>query len=190
MNQCRQCGATLAENSTVCLQCGAGNTPNTVELQRQRDLDFLKPALIGGSLLGLLSTVPIVQYGNCVCCMWILGGGALAAFLLDKQRPGTLTYGDGAIVGAFSGVFGAIVSTVVSIPLKYLQSAQLEQAREQLSQAEMPPALKEFLLRMMEPGLDVSFLLIGFVLGAVMFSIFATLGGILTVAILNRKKTE
>jgi hypothetical protein len=190
MNQCKQCGATLPENTTVCLQCGTDNPVSSDPAQPQKDLDFLKPALIGGSLLGLLSAIPILQYGNCLCCMWILGGGALATFLLDKQRPGTLKYGDGAIAGAFSGIVGAVVSTLIGIPMRYLQRAQLEQAREQLSQAEMPPAIKEFLLSMMEPGFDLSMLLIGLVTGAVLYSIFATVGGILMVAILNRKKTD
>ena len=56
------------------------------------------PALIGGVIAGVLSGIPIV---SCLCCLWIIGGGILAAYFLTKESSVALTAGDGAIVGIF-----------------------------------------------------------------------------------------
>src|SRR6185436_1872391 len=102
MSQCKQCGATLPENSNVCLQCGTKNVVSRDDTgdKPQKELDFLKPALAGGAVLSVMTSlvafisgainVPIL---NLTCCLWLLGGGAIATYLLDKQRPGTLKYG-------------------------------------------------------------------------------------------------
>ncbi len=39
------------------------------------------PALLGGLFIGMLSALPIVSVGNCCCCLWMIGGGVLAAYL-------------------------------------------------------------------------------------------------------------
>jgi hypothetical protein len=39
----------------------------------------LQPALWGGVFIGVLSALPLVNLGNCCCCLWVLVGGGLAA---------------------------------------------------------------------------------------------------------------
>ena len=199
MNRCNQCGASLPENSSVCLQCGTTNTKprNDFEDMPKKELDFLKPALAGGaalatmsSLVALLSSAASIPLLNATCCLWLLGGGAIASYLLNKQRPGQLTYGDGAIVGLFSGIFAAILGTLLGIPLRLLQTAQLEQAAAQIQQSPMAPGMKEFILQLMTPGINLTVIVIGLVSGLLINSIFVTGAGALTVAILNRKKTD
>ena len=46
----------------------------------------MQPALLGGVFIGVLSALPIVQLCNC-CCVWIVGGGALAAYLQQQNQP-------------------------------------------------------------------------------------------------------
>ena len=41
--------------------------------------DRLQPAFWGGLFIGVLSALPLVNAGNCCCCLWVLCGGALAA---------------------------------------------------------------------------------------------------------------
>ena len=47
----------------------------------------LQPALLGGVFIGVLSALPIVSAGNLCCCLWVLSGGALAAYLLQQNQP-------------------------------------------------------------------------------------------------------
>ena len=60
-------------------------------------INYTKPALIGGAAMGVLSALPIVNMGNC-CCLWVLGGGAIAAYLLQQDHPAPINLGDGALV--------------------------------------------------------------------------------------------
>jgi hypothetical protein len=72
------------------------------------------PALIGGAVAGALSSIPLF---NCLCCIWIIGGAMLAAFLLVKDSPDVLSAGDGAIVGILTGIIAAVVHSFIDIPL-------------------------------------------------------------------------
>ena len=47
----------------------------------------MMPALLGGLFIGVLSALPIVGICNC-CCLWIVGGGVLAAYLAAAESPG------------------------------------------------------------------------------------------------------
>ncbi len=45
-----------------------------------------QPALLGGLVLGVLSALPIVSIGNVCCCLWVISGGVLAAYLLQRNQ--------------------------------------------------------------------------------------------------------
>ena len=77
----------------------------------------LKPALIGGAVIGILSVIPLVS--TC-CCLWAILGGLLASYLYVKNSPTPVTVGEGAIVGALAGVVGAIIAFVIGIPISLL----------------------------------------------------------------------
>ncbi len=79
----------------------------------------VKPALIGGVLLGLLSVIPFVNALNICCCLWAILGGMLASYLYVKNSPTPATPGDGAFVGALAGIIGAVISLIIGIPISY-----------------------------------------------------------------------
>ena len=80
----------------------------------------LQPALWGGLFIGVLSALPIVNAGNCCCCLWVLVGGALAAYLRQQNTPYQIDVAEGAIVGLMAGVVGGVVSSVLSIPFQMM----------------------------------------------------------------------
>ena len=196
MNQCKQCGQTLADNANFCSNCGASATPpETPPAQPSsaippQELDFFPPAIAGGFFLGLLSSLPLIMAGNCLCCMWVLGGGGIATWLLNKQRPNGLTYGDGAFGGVLSGLFGAVVATLVSIPVRLLSARFFGSQQEAIEEAfrEIPEGpLRDLILRMASPEISAVTVAFTFITNLLIFALFAMIGGILTVAILQKR---
>ncbi len=149
---------------------------------------YLRPALIAGAVAGLLSGLPVVSIGNCICCLWILGGAAWAVKLLAKDTPVALTAGDGALVGALTGIVAAIVQTIVSIPFRSFDPEQLRRVMDWLSKLGLavPPNIvdeaAQTSARFMSPGWFLLFLLFT----ALMLTVIGVIGGRAIVVVLNR----
>jgi hypothetical protein len=79
--------------------------------------DRTKAAVIGGVIAGVLSGIPFI--GGC-CFLWAIAGGFLAIFMYMKSAPGPMMMGDAAKLGAVTGVIGAIIASVIRIPLLLL----------------------------------------------------------------------
>jgi len=90
--------------------------------------------------MGVLSALPIISAGNVCCCLWVVSGGAVAAYLFQQNRSTPMTPADGALVGLLAGLAGALVRSVVSIPIDLL-IAPMEQAIVQrvLDMGTLPP---------------------------------------------------
>jgi len=146
---------------------------------------FLRPALIGGAAAGILSGIPIV---NCLCCLWILAGSALAAYLLAKDSSEALKPGDGALVGAFAGVVAAAVNSLVSIPFQAVNLAFSKRLIERLGEYldQMPAAWDEWMARSAGP-VSVTWFFAGLLIAAVVFAAFGALGGIIGASLFGKK---
>src|SRR6059036_3976929 len=137
---CKQCGTELPDHARFCLQCGSPVPPPEVQppfpapAGPQPELDFVQPALSGGMFLGFLSSIPFVSAGNCLCCGWVLLGGGIAVMMLAKQRPSGISYGDGSFAGVLSGLFGAIVGTIVQMSIRAMAGHLFESQQQQLEQ--------------------------------------------------------
>ena len=151
------------------------------------------PVVAGGLFLGVLSAVPPISFLNCACCILVVGGGLLASYLYMKDYPldsPRVTYGDGALLGLLAGLFGAVVDTVVSIPINLMLDFGFsnQDALEQLRNTpDIPPQLIEFLESMMSGGVTVVGILISLLFGGIVFSIFAMVGAMLGVALFGPK---
>ena len=194
---CSQCGTELPEQARFCLQCGSP-VPISVEPPAQPaqplpELDFVQPAVAGGIFLGLLSSLPFISAGNCLCCMWVLGGGGIATLLLMKQRPnGGITFGDAAFGGVMSGLIGAIVATLVSIPIRLIMArvliSQQELMEQALTDSGLEGPMRDLFMRFVSPEVSVTTIIFMFIYFLILFSLFAMIGGILTLAIMNNRK--
>src|SRR5688572_9003218 len=186
MNQCKQCGATLSENSRFCLQCGTENSP--VPTQPEKELDFLKPAITGGLGMGVLSALPFI---SALCCLWGIAGGGLGVWFLDKQRPGGIRYSDGALAGVLTGLIGAVVATIIQIPIHMLlvTPESVAQMEESFKQMGVSPEVINSMTEFMQPGFSLTRTLITLLMMMVGLGLFSMIGGILTTAILSRKKS-
>ncbi len=132
----------------------------------------LKPALLGGLIAGLLSAIPFLNY---CCCIWTLGGGAVAAYLYIQSSPTPVTIGDGAIVGGLAGVVGGIINIIIGLPIALLFgiAAMEEQFSRQGIQL---------------PFSGVILAILSNIVGAVIIAVLTMLGGIIGVAIFEKRK--
>lgn len=150
------------------------------------------PVIAGGLFLGVLSAVPPINFLNCACCILVIGGGLLASYLYLKSYPPELprvTYGDAVLLGLLTGLFGAVVDTVVSIPFDlWLGGFANQDALQQIRNTpEIPPELVQFLETMMVGGFSVIGVVISLIFGSIIYSTFAMVGAMLGVAILGPK---
>ncbi len=146
--------------------------------------------LIGGAFTGVLSALPIVSAANVCCCLWVVGGGGVAAYLLQQSQPQPLEVGDGALVGCLAGVFGAFVSTLVSIPVQLVTGPVLEQTIDMMrGSSDMPPEVLEILDQIGQVGdVGVLAMLFGFVVMLFLGLVFSTLGGVLGAVVFSRSR--
>jgi hypothetical protein len=144
--------------------------------------NLFTPALIGGVVAGTLSSIPLF---NCLCCIWIIGGAMLAAFLLVKDSPDVLSAGDGAIVGILTGIIAAVVHSFIDIPLRPFIKGFFQNMVRWIAEyaEEVPSGWEDWF------GAELS--AFGFFLrlmaSAVFFSILGALGGILGTSLFGKK---
>jgi len=130
----------------------------------------MQPALLGGLFIGILSALPVVQLCNC-CCIWIVGGGALAAYLQQQNQPTPVTPMDGARLGLLAGVVGAFVWLVTAQALDVVLAPLQERlVGEVLRNArDMPPEVRSMLEQIEASGAG------GFGFGFMLMLIFGSL---------------
>lgn len=106
---------------------------------------LVMPTFVGGLVMGVLSALPVISAANLCCCLWVVVGGAVSAYLLQQNQESPITAGDGALVGALAGLVGAVVSLLLSIPINLLispfQQAMMESLRD--SGASVPPEFRQ-----------------------------------------------
>jgi len=136
----------------------------------------LKAALLGGLIVGVLSVIvaqiPIVSL---CCCLWGIGGGVVAGLIYIKGSPARVSVGDGAMVGAFAGLVGAVIYIISKLPISlFIGAVAMEQ---QLSQTGVKLPFSGTVL-----------LVVGNFIGGICLIILAALGGILSVPIFEKRK--
>jgi hypothetical protein len=130
-------------------------------------------------LLGLIgSFIPGV---GCCNCLLPIAAGVLAVYLYNKNSNAMVDPKDGAMLGAIAGVAGGLLNLIIGTPLSYfvnsaVMTAQFAQLRDQ--GVSLPESLTGFAL----------FFVMGIV-GAIIFTILATIGGLIGAAIFGKKGT-
>jgi hypothetical protein len=148
----------------------------------------VKPALIGGVFLGLLSVIPFVNFVNICCCLWAILGGMLASYLYVKNSPTPASAGDGAILGALAGVIGAAISLVLGIPISILMGATMRNLLLSLMES-VNPSQVEMMRTQMEAGQTVAGAIVNGLILAVLLFIFSIIGGLIGIPLFEKRKS-
>lgn len=145
----------------------------------------LQPALLGGVFIGVMSALPIINAGNCCCCLWVLAGGALAVYLRQQSSAVSLTAAEGALMGLLAGLIGGVIGVLLAIPIQMVVGPMQQEwiSGMMASNEDMPPEIRDMMDRMMAGH---AMAVVGAILNIVTSVVFGLLGGLLGVAIFKK----
>ncbi|HZB24931.1 MAG TPA: hypothetical protein VE379_02285 [Vicinamibacterales bacterium] len=149
----------------------------------------LQPAFWGGLFIGVLSALPIVQVGNCCCCLWIVTGGVLAAYLRQQQTPYAIQASEGALVGLMAGVFGGVLTVLISIPMHAITGPMQQRMMDWVLSAnpDLPGEFRDAIQRASgDAALNPLNLAFSLVYYLVVGMVFGMLGGLLGAAVFKK----
>ncbi len=140
---------------------------------------MLQPALLGGLFIGVLSALPVVSLCNC-CCLWIVGGGTLAAYFQQQGDVAPITVARGARAGMLAGIVGAFVwllaSQALDVVIEPLQTWMMDEVLR--SARDMPPDARAWLESLAGSRSSTGRYAMGFAVMLVAGSLFAAAGGV------------
>ena len=148
--------------------------------------------------MGTLSVLPLISAGNACCCLWVVGGGAVAAYVFQQNQPGPITAGDGALAGLLAGLVGAVVYLVLSIPIDIVMAPMERAMLERIanSATNMPPNMRILLDRLnrqaSDAGIGLMIVRRIVVFMAMLFvgAVFSTIGGVLGALIFRKSPPQ
>lgn len=144
---------------------------------------FLLSSLIAGIVIGLLGNLPLLNFVNCLLCLWVWVGGFFAVYVYGRYERGrpSLTLAQGAGLGALSGLIGALFGTLVLLGTSSL-TLPLMQGLARALQIEGDALLGS---GGFGETLTVALILLG--LDIVLYPLFGALGGVIGVSVLTAK---
>jgi hypothetical protein len=218
---CYKCGSPIQEGTAFCPSCGAAQIRVNIPAQQSSNdsptfapgtpAEMQPPAqpvnlggiiatqsgidwhtarsgvLIAGLLMGIVSLLP---FGF----LLIIGGGALAVSRYQRRRGFGVTKGDGAKIGALSGVIGYVVFAIIAGIQYIVHPAEIRQAFTQAiqkAQVQNPnAAAQEIYQKFMTPEGMAILIALSMAVFFVGFIAFSALGGMLTAAISRRDQSR
>lgn len=136
--------------------------------------------------MGALSALPLISAGNLCCCLWMVSGGAVAAYVLQQNQQTPITPGDGALAGLLAGIVGAFIYLALSIPITIVMAPMERVMLERIirNAGSMPPEFRNYVGTNIGTAFRVAF---GFFFILVFGCIFSTLGGLLGPVIFKKQ---
>jgi len=153
------------------------------------ELEWKRPALIGGLISGILSVVPFFNKKNVCLCLWAWIGGIVAAKLLIDRSQRIVTGKDGAKIGLYSGLIAGVIVLLITTPLTLWRMDQLLKAL--IAFMANAPDAQSFYMRVQDnPALKLMFSFIIAFVSAILVLGFTVLGGLIGVAMFEKRKGQ
>jgi hypothetical protein len=146
-----------------------------------------QPALLGGLFIGVLSALPVVNSANFCCCLWVVVGGVLTAYLQQQARPAPLDSTEAALGGLLAGAIGAVLYiAAMAIMLSGAMGAGIiEQVRQGIEEnPQVPAEVRDRIIDLVSGG---GFLLLFAAITLPVYAVFGMLGSLLGLAIFRKK---
>ena len=163
----------------------------------------LRIALISGTVIGAVSSIPGISLINCCCCAGVWLGGVLALYLYKKQlteEMPQLESSDALMLGLMAGVIGALTATIINVLIlftlgpveaelvKSIAEKVLDRLVEQGSMTtDMVDLMKEQIDQSIRDAGNLSNIFGSLFIALIVYPIFTILGALLGFAIFRRK---
>jgi hypothetical protein len=119
-----------------------------------------------------LSNIPIINFVNCLLCAGFWAGALLAVWIY-KRQTGSVTLGQGVIIGAlagvWAGVFGIILSLFGMAGAEALMKTYAQFAPKDAKIPLPPPGFASVLINILGVVFDIAFGAIGGLIGGLIF---------------------
>ena len=160
----------------------------------------LRPAILGGLIIGAISGIPGLNLLNCCCCAGILLGGALAVYLYRHEFTGEMPpmeSSDALILGIIAGIIGALVTTFLSALITLiLGPVEAETIRNLIDKLENRGKIPQDMLdkfhdlfeQSIKEGRTIGGILSSLIFNLILYPIFSMLGGLIGYGIFGKKK--
>lgn len=143
-----------------------------------------RSALLGGIILGLLSSIPIISAFNLVFFMWVIIGGIASIFFYKRFTTEKLSVGKGALIGFLSGIIGAFVATILGVIFMMSFNTINELTKIFISTNNLAVST------LLNSGITFFSFFILLFMQMIIFSIFATIGGIIGVWVFGKQNLK
>jgi hypothetical protein len=145
---------------------------------------FLLSALIAGAISGALANLPLLNFVNCILCLWIWVGGFLAVWLYKRYEHGTssISIGQGAGLGAASGIAAVFVGIVVYLLTSFLTLPLMDSALRALQiEGDLPT-------QSVTAGSIFGSTAVFFALNLVLYPLFGAISGLVAASIFGKSQ--
>ena len=150
-----------------------------------------KAAVMMGLAAGVISSIRFLSIG---CCLWLVGGAALAVMMYQKWKPGgTVTTGMGARLGAVTGMAAFVFWFLFQVVRQMITGAgefrrQLTQQMQEAAAKNPDPNAQRVMEQMSTPEGMAILLTVMVVVFLVAFIIFGLIGGAVGASIWGKRK--
>jgi len=150
-----------------------------------------QPALLGGVVIGVLSGLPFVNIGNCCCCLWVVAGGVLTAYLQQQNRaPMPLETSEAAVGGLIAGAVGALIGMVIDVALSpFVGPMQMQMAQRWIETLpNIPPEVRDQIDQATRQGTgaQMSSKILGLFVTLPVYAVMALAGSLLGIAFFRK----
>jgi len=164
----------------------------------------LRPALLGGIIVGAISGIPGLNLLNCCCCAGILLGGAMSVYFYKQEFTNEMPpmeSSDALILGIVAGIIGALITTIlnatISLLLGPVETQMMRNIMEKLMQkledrGSLPAGtmdnMRDQFEQAIKEGGTIGGILRSLIYALILYPIFSMLGGLIGFGMFGRKK--
>ncbi len=146
-------------------------------------------SLYGGLVIAGIWNIPGLNFINAFCCIGTIAGSVLAVYLFKqeiKQTELLFTKDNCLQVGIFTGIFGAVASSFLSVLIQLIfgnLALDIMMQLIPLGQVELPPFFYDIIIEARNERMTLLFALPSFILGSIFYVFiitpFTIIGGLI-----------